>query len=579
MENQEKLPQKAYKETYIFPEDSPLKKVQPEPKPEVQPEPEIEEIKIEDKKTEDKKRDDRKTDDKKAPKKAGRRMHKAESHGPEKTGKKEEKDYTLYYALGALALIAVVVLLYFFASPSDPGTLEMWDGRVIAVVNGEEITIDDFNTQVSKIPVSYRLFVTKDMILNQTIMEALLIQDAHKNGLTVDQDRLDNLTAVWEANLKSAMSEEELYSTLDSLGMTYDEFRQKSISLISDQLLISDLFNKTVVSKLELSEDDLKGYYDENKGTYFVDESLEVSHILVLGGPQMNKTDDEAREIILGVEKRIADGDDFFGLVREYSEDPGSKDNDGKYNITRGMTVKEFEDAAFALDVGMVSPIVKTQFGYHIIKLLGRTEARQMEFDEVRDEIREQMLYEAQKTGIPLYIAGLMDKAKIELFAFNSGIPSMDITTFQQVDPSVCTDEDNRTIVRLYTVSYQEASQFAEAAFRQALERFDRSGELSAYVWQVDTNDDVMTPELESAIPQEELDLFRKYNPGNSVPAYLIGCKYLRIGNGHWENKDMASETLEIEAMFDEIIFELENAEAFAEASQDNPYIIQPEAQ
>jgi peptidyl-prolyl cis-trans isomerase D len=102
---------------------------------------------------------------------------------------------------------------------------------------------------------------------------------------------------------------------------------------------------------------------------------------------------DEIRKKAEDVLKQARKGTKFDDLAKKYSEDPGSKDKGGDLGwLVQGQTVPEFEKAAFSLQPGQVSDLVKTQYGFHIIKVLEKETAHTKPFDEVKDSIRAPMM-------------------------------------------------------------------------------------------------------------------------------------------------------------------------------------------
>jgi len=140
---------------------------------------------------------------------------------------------------------------------------------------------------------------------------------------------------------------------------------------------------------LQISEDDLKQRYTQDLQSYQVPNRVHAEHILLV---TVGKTDAEVEEIKKKAEdilKQVKKGAKFDELAKKYSEDPGSKDKGGDLGwIIQGQTVPEFEKAAFTLQPGVVSDLVKTQFGFHIIKVLEKETAHTKPFEEVRDSIR-----------------------------------------------------------------------------------------------------------------------------------------------------------------------------------------------
>lgn len=147
---------------------------------------------------------------------------------------------------------------------------------------------------------------------------------------------------------------------------------------------------------VQISDDQLKVQYQADIQQYQVPNRVHVEHILFM---TVGKTDAEVEEIKKAAEdvlKQVKKGGKFDELAKKYSEDPGTKDKGGDLGwITQGQTVPEFEKTAFGLDKGQTSDLVRTQYGFHIIKVLEKETARTKTFDEVKDSIRAPMTLQA----------------------------------------------------------------------------------------------------------------------------------------------------------------------------------------
>ena len=136
-----------------------------------------------------------------------------------------------------------------------------------------------------------------------------------------------------------------------------------------------------------ISQDDVRKYYDEHIDRYKLPDRAHVAHILF---KTVGKTDAETEEIRKNAEdvlKKAKSGANFADLAKQFSEDT-SKDKGGDLDwIVRSQTVPEFEQAAFSLPVGAISDLVKTQYGFHIIKVIDRQNARTQPLDEVYPQI------------------------------------------------------------------------------------------------------------------------------------------------------------------------------------------------
>src|SRR5467141_3358435 len=144
---------------------------------------------------------------------------------------------------------------------------------------------------------------------------------------------------------------------------------------------------------VQVSDDMLKLQYQANIQQYQVPNRVHVEHILFM---TVGKPDAEVEEIKKKAEdvlKQVKKGGKFEELAKKYSEDPGSKAKGGDLGwITQGQTVPEFEKTAFSLSPGQVSDLVKTQYGFHIIKVLEKETAHTKPFEEVKDSLRAPLL-------------------------------------------------------------------------------------------------------------------------------------------------------------------------------------------
>jgi peptidyl-prolyl cis-trans isomerase D len=143
----------------------------------------------------------------------------------------------------------------------------------------------------------------------------------------------------------------------------------------------------------QVSDADLKAQYQQNIQQYEVPNRVHAEHILLM---TVGKTDAEIEEIHQKAEdvlKQAKKGANFEDLAKKYSEDPGSKDKGGDLGwLMQGQTVPEFEKTAFGLEKGKISDLVKTQYGFHIIKVLDKETAHTKPFEEVKDSIRTPLL-------------------------------------------------------------------------------------------------------------------------------------------------------------------------------------------
>ena len=166
------------------------------------------------------------------------------------------------------------------------------------------------------------------------------------------------------------------------------EFRAE-LAKLKEKLLISYAANK-VVAGIKVTDEDVKKYYDENQDKLMADESVNASHILVA-------TEEEALDILA----KINGGEiSFEDAAKAHSTCPSGQSGGNLGDFGRGQMVPEFDHAVFEMEVGEISKEpVKTQFGYHLIKLIAKNEPKVAEFDTVKDELREMLVAERRQSA------------------------------------------------------------------------------------------------------------------------------------------------------------------------------------
>jgi parvulin-like peptidyl-prolyl isomerase len=162
----------------------------------------------------------------------------------------------------------------------------------------------------------------------------------------------------------------------------------KSVGLTKEQLLdrmAEEVIAETVLKrelKIEVTEDEIKKFYEENPAEFEQPELARAAHVLFMTIDPATRTDlpeekkAEKKKAAEDLLKKARAGDDFAALAKQYSEDDGSKNNGGEYVFSRAEMVPAFSAAAFSLGTNQVSEVVTTQYGYHIIKLYEKSPAR-----------------------------------------------------------------------------------------------------------------------------------------------------------------------------------------------------------
>jgi len=173
-------------------------------------------------------------------------------------------------------------------------------------------------------------------------------------------------------------------SAIDS-GIKLDEADKYYLEKIKRDLLVRKYIEK-YLNSLKFDENEFYKYYEKNKEKFTIPEKRKVAHIIV-------KSKEEARKIM----DLLKEGEDFHSLAGKYNIDDTKKTNGVIGWIRKGKMVKEFDEVAFSLKKGEISEVVKTNFGFHIIKVEDIKETELRKFEDVRDEIIKKLKYEKLK--------------------------------------------------------------------------------------------------------------------------------------------------------------------------------------
>lgn len=229
--------------------------------------------------------------------------------------------------------------------------------------------------------------------LEQMIEEKIIKNEAEKRKIKIEEGEVEK---EYKAIKSKYPSEEEFQKIMQENELTEKKVKEN----IYFNLIINKLrenLEGEFAKEISVTFEEINKYFDENKEKYAQKEEVRARHILV----EDEKT---AKEILQELKK----GKDFSELAKKYSNCP-SKEKGGDLGFFgRGMMVPEFEKAAFSLKIGEISNIVKTKFGYHIIKLEERKEAKEAKLEEVKDLIKSELT----KEKISQKISEWFEKAK-----------------------------------------------------------------------------------------------------------------------------------------------------------------------
>lgn len=286
------------------------------------------------------------------------------------------------------------------AAPAAPGPGDVVD-RVIAVVGDTSLLLSDVQEEVERLRQAGQLPTEREgqaalfrQILQQQVDRLILFQAARADKLELGEEDVARTVDREIAEIRGRFPSEEAFTTaLARSGLTPDEFRRRRVEQGIVAATVEQFIRKRAGSAVppRISDAEMQTFFEAQR-TALGERPATVSFDQILVRPTpSDSAKARARRRAEEALKELRAGGDFEVLARRYSEDPGSRERGGDLGWFRqGQMVRPFEEMAFALRPGVVSPIVETQFGYHIIRVEKvRTGERQARHILVKPEVSE----------------------------------------------------------------------------------------------------------------------------------------------------------------------------------------------
>lgn len=305
---------------------------------------------------------------------------------------------------GRVLLRTVLMFGLLVGCEPDESKEKQGESDIVAIVNKVEITRKDLRNEIRFFKSKYRieknhdlppgqLVLVKTHSLNELIKQALLLQEATRQGIqTTEQEIMTELE-----RLMDGYDKESFRRSLEIEEISQGLWKQKQKNLLK----IKKLTETILGGEIEISEKDIQNYYNKNKEEFQKGEQVRALHIMV-------ETEDEARRIL----KKVRKGKSFSELARDHSLSPENNTGGDLGFFEKGTMPKGFDDV-FMLDVGKVSDIIRTPFGYHIFKVEEKKPARSMSFEESQKEIQKNLMQQEQERVFQGWIKSIKDKSEI----------------------------------------------------------------------------------------------------------------------------------------------------------------------
>lgn len=278
-------------------------------------------------------------------------------------------------------LLAVVFMLAIAVVWIGCGGLSQ---SAIAEVDGKVITKNDFDKAVNETRQQYgaesvpatdsqEYDAFRKQIAERLVIEEVIWHEADKMGVTAKEEDINMQVDTYR---QQAGGEEQFENLLKENNLTLDALRDN----VRKSLLFQGVYKEATSDIPEITDEEALKYYNEHPAEFQAPETRKVSHILVADEATANKA-----------KARLDAGEDFAAVAREMSTDPGSKDKGGALGDVPSRNsgfVPEFEQAMNQLAAGQTSGLVKSQLGYHIIRVESITPSGKQTFEEAKDQLK-----------------------------------------------------------------------------------------------------------------------------------------------------------------------------------------------
>jgi parvulin-like peptidyl-prolyl isomerase len=312
-------------------------------------------------------------------------------------------------------VLVVVAFVFFLGKGADVRGAEVV--KVVATVNAVGLTEADLAEEIKKIlPTESsfhggvdqnRMKTIRSKALGVLVEKELQYQDALAKGMKLSDAELNAEIGKIRDKFKT---KGDFVRLIEAAGFTEDSFKR----FVERKILADRIKAQMVDQQVQLTEAQLKEYYETNKARYFKPAEFRVSHILLKVDPaSTSEQRAQIREKAEAVLKQLKKGADFAELAQKESNDISSIKGGDIGSFHTGETVPEFEEAVKNLKVGEMSGVVETMYGFHIIKLTDKKEPRQLQYEEMKEKIKAQLTEKEKDRLFNQWMETLRAKAKI----------------------------------------------------------------------------------------------------------------------------------------------------------------------
>jgi len=245
-------------------------------------------------------------------------------------------------------------------------------------------------------------------VLDDIIIDKLLLKRSADIKVTDDE-----VKAQWERIKGNFGSEEELKKQVEAAGETLDKVKQG----LHDRLAEEHWIDEQVKDKVTVSDADAEAFYKKNPDAFHSPEQVRASHILVAVGKDAKPEEVAVKQkAAQDIAARVKKGEDFAKLAKELSEDPSAKQNSGDLDFfTQDKMVPEFSKAAFAMKKDEISDPVRSDFGFHVIKVTDRKDAETVTLEKAKPQLLAYLKQQKKQAEIQKVVEDIRAKADVKI--------------------------------------------------------------------------------------------------------------------------------------------------------------------
>ncbi len=277
-------------------------------------------------------------------------------------------------------------------------------------------------------PDQYRIFVTQrfrktiprfEEEVRRSLIVDVRLRRMVVDGITVGEEELKDIyrrknekTKLRFLKIRAEDFRAQAKPDEEALKAFYEE-RKLQYTIPESRAVKLMTIDTADLPEIVTDEQEVERYYRQNRQRYRVDESIRASHILFMTEEKSDEEKTALKQKAEEVRKELQGGADFATLAKEHSDDTGTVDKGGDLGwVTRGQMVPNFEKASFALAAGVLSEVISTEYGYHVIKVHERQGAHAQSLDEVREEVQRELVQDREYNARMKYVDAAIAAAR-----------------------------------------------------------------------------------------------------------------------------------------------------------------------